>query len=391
MINLILTHASENIISTFNTVFLGIYFLKITNGNVASVVLFYLIKYGVTPLFSYLVNKKLNKQNVVNTYRIGIFLHALSFVFLLFMKEKIVDYIYLYAIITSCISQFYWQPYKAMIYNLKGDDEYKKFNAYNNIVKSLISILSAFGMGAIIVNLSYYYVFTLVFIISLIAFFVTFKLDIKDLVINQFENKNIIPLLKNKDAQKLYKMVFYEGMANCGALRTTFQLIVFLKFASEFTLGTWNALFALLGIITAIIVKNKLKKDKYTMSFIIAATSILISIIPMIVSSSFTYFVVYTVVYNIAIQITTILMNSAIFNVKELDILNEHKLEYTFLQESIHAIGKVVGEGLLLIVVLINPNLQNLQLVAGVLSLTILLQGFEYRKFIKDRKKIVRD
>lgn len=240
-------------------------------------------------------------------------------------------------------------------------------------------------MGAIITNLSYYYVFALVFAISILAFIITFKFDIKDLFINKFEDKNIIPLLKNKDAQKLYKMVFYEGMANCGALRTTFQLIVFLKFASEFSLGTWNALFSLLGIITVILVKNRLKKDKYTMSFIIAATSILMSIIPIIISSSFVYFVIYTVVYNISIQITTILMNSAIFNVKEIDILNKHKLEYTFLQESIHALGKVFGEGLLLIIVLINPNLQNLQLVAGILSLTILLQGVEYRKFVKNK------
>ena len=49
--------------------------------------------------------------------------------------------------------------------------------------------------------------------------------------------------------------------------------------------------------------------------------------------------------------------------------------------------GKVAGEGLLLIIVFINSNLQNLQFVAGILSLTILLQSFEYKKFIKNNKK----
>ena len=340
MINLVLTHASESIISTFNNIFLGIYFLKLTDGDIVSVVLFYLVRFISTPIFSYLVNKKLNKKNIINVYRIGIFLNAISFIVLFIMKEKIVDYIYLYAIITSFISMLYWQPYKAMIYNLKDDEEYKKFNSYNNIVGSIISILSALGMGYIITTLSYYYVFAIVFIICLIAFLITFKIDIKELFINKFENKNIIPLLKNKTAQKMYKMVFYEGVANCGALKTAFQLIVFLKFSSEFTLGSWNAVFSLLGIITAILVKNKLKKNKYIQSYIIAATTILISIMPMIFNSSFVYFIIYTVVYSISIQITTILMNSAIFNVKEVNILNNCKLEYTFLQESIHAIRK---------------------------------------------------
>ena len=140
MINLVLTHASESIISTFNNIFLGIYFLKLTDGDIVSVVLFYLVRFISTPIFSYLVNKKLNKKNIINVYRIGIFLNAISFIVLFIMKEKIVDYIYLYAIITSFISMLYWQPYKAMIYNLKDDEEYKKFNSYNNIVGSIISI-----------------------------------------------------------------------------------------------------------------------------------------------------------------------------------------------------------------------------------------------------------
>lgn len=382
MKKLIFTHASNNLINSFNNIFLGIYFLKLLNGNIAEVIKFYLIKFLCTPIYSYIVCNVISKKNIVNIYRLGIFFNALTFVILFFVGNEIVNYIYLFAIVTSFTSMMYWQPYKNMIYNFNGDENYKKFNAYNNIVSNIISILSTLGMGYIIVNLSYLYVFSGIFIISFIAFLITFKFDNEDLTINKFENKNIGKLIKDKNAKRIYKIVFYEGMGYCGALTTAIQLVIYLNLGSEFSLGYWNAIFSLLGIITAIIVRKYLKKERYVNSYIISAISIMVAIAPILFSKSFNYFILYNIVFNIAYQVTSILMNTVAFNIKNMKLLYECRLEYTFLQESIHALGKIVGELILLSVVAFNYSLQNMQIVVGILSTTILLQALEYKKFI---------
>lgn len=386
MKKLVLTHTSNSLINSFNNIFLGIYFLKLTNGNVTGVITFYLVKFLCTPIFSYIVCNLINKKNMVNIYRLGIFFNALTFVVLFLVGSKIVNYIYLFAIITSFIAMLYWQPYKNMIYNFDGDDNYRKFNAYNNIASNIISILSTLGMGYIITNLSYLYAFAIIFVISFIAFMITFKFDEKDVKINKFENTNVIKLIKDENAKKIYKMVFYEGMGYCGALTTAIQLVIYLNLGSEFSLGYWNAIFSLLGIITAFIVRKYLKKERYVISYIISATSIIVAIIPILFSKAFNYFIIYNIIFNIAYQVTSILMNTVAFNVKNMKLLNECKLEYTFLQESIHALGKIAGELILLVIVAFDYSLQNMQIIVGILSATILLQALEYKKFINNKR-----
>lgn len=385
MEKLILAHTSNSLISSFNNIFLGIYFLKLTNGNVSSVILFYLIRFLCTPIFSYIVCNLINKKSIVNIYRLGIFFNALTFVVLFFAGNRIVNYIYLFAIVTSFIAMLYWQPYKNMIYNFNGDDNYRKFNAYTNIASNIISILSTLGMGYIITNLSYIYAFAIIFVISFVAFVITFKFNNKDVKVNKFENNNVIKLLKDENAKRIYRMVFYEGMGYCGALTTAIQLVIYLNLGSEFSLGYWNAIFSLLGIISAFIVRKYLKKEKYVIFYIISAISIIIAIIPILFSKSFNYFILYNIIFNIAYQVTSILMNTVAFNVKKMKLLNECKLEYTFLQESIHAVGKITGELILLVVVIFDYNLQNIQMIVGILSATILLQALEYKKFINSK------
>lgn len=387
MEKLILTHTSNSLISSFNNIFLGIYFLKLTDGNIVSVVMFYLIKFLCTPIFSYIVCNVIIKKNIVRIYRLGILFNALTFVVLFLVRNKIVNYIYLFAIVTSFISMMYWQPYKNMIYNFNGDDNYRKFNAYNNIVSNIISILSTLGIGYIITNLSYLYVFVIIFVISFIAFLITFKFDNKEVTINRFKNKKVIELIKDKKAKKIYKMVFYEGMGYCGALTTAIQLVIYLNIKSEFSLGCWNVIFYLFGIITAFIVRKYLKKEKYVISYIISATSIILAIFPILFSKSFNYFILYNIVFNIAYQVTSILLNTVIFNIKDIKLLNECKLEYTFLQESIHALGKIVGELMLLLVVVFDYSVQNMQIIVGILSTTILLQALEYKKLINGKSQ----
>lgn len=62
MNKIVFTHSVDSIISKFASLFLAIYFLKITDGNIVSVVTYYLFKYSLNGLFSYLSLKCINKK-----------------------------------------------------------------------------------------------------------------------------------------------------------------------------------------------------------------------------------------------------------------------------------------------------------------------------------------
>ena len=115
MKKIIFTHSINSIVSKFTSLFLAIYFLKITNGNVISVVSYYLFKYSLNGLFSFLSLKIINKKNALNIYRLGLLSNAICLFILLILGKNVVDYIYLYAAIDCFTSLLYWSAYKIIL------------------------------------------------------------------------------------------------------------------------------------------------------------------------------------------------------------------------------------------------------------------------------------
>lgn len=386
MKKLIFTHSINSIVSKFTSLFLAIYFLKITDGNVVSVVSYYLFKYSLNGIFSFLSLKLINKDNALNVYRLGLLSNGLCLFILLILGNKVANYIYLYAIIDGLTSLLYWSAYKMILNNFKNDHEFKKIFSYNSVVTSIISIISTIGMGYIIVNASYNIVITIIIVLIILAVMTTFNFDKYEFEINKIKVSNIKYILKDNQAKQICKIVFFEGMGFRGGLDTTITLIIFLTLASESSLGNLNALFAMLGLITSLIVKNHLKEENNKKAFAISALSILIVTIPIIFINSFSVFIIYNIVFNIAYKVTQILVDTAVFNIHSNETIKKYYLEYTFISETIHGFGKALSELILLISVVYSFSLINLRIVAAILSFSIILQTIVYCKFNKNRE-----
>lgn len=381
MKKIVFTHSIHSIVSKFTSLFLAIYFLRISDGNFISVVLYYILKYFLTFIFSFLSLKLLNKKNVLNIYRIGLLSNGLCLLFLLFLGNNVKEYIYLYATLDCASNLLYWSAYKMILYNFKNDNQFKKIFSYNNIVTSLISIISTIGMGYVIVNASYSILLTIIVTLVFIAVISTFYLNNYTFNINPIKLSNIKYAFRDKQAKEIYKIVFYEGMGFRGGLDTTVTFIIFLTLGSEASLGNLNAIFALLGLITSLLVKKHLSEKNNKKAFLLSALSILIVTLPIIFTNSFTMFIIYNIVFNVAYKITQILVDTAVFNISANQTLTKYQLEYTYLSEVIHSLGKVFSELILLIPILYGINLNYLRTVAAILSFSIIFQMSVYNKY----------
>ena len=381
MKKIVFTHSIHSIVSKFTSLFLAIYFLRTSDGNFISVVLYYILKYFLTFIFSFLSLKLLNKKNVLNIYRIGLLSNGLCLLFLLFLGNNVKEYIYLYATLDCASNLLYWSAYKMILYNFKNDNQFKKIFSYNNIVTSLISIISTIGMGYVIVNASYSILLTIIVTLVFIAVISTFYLNNYTFNINPIKLSNIKYTFRDKQAKEIYKIVFYEGMGFRGGLDTTVTFIIFLTLGSEASLGNLNAIFALLGLITSLLVKKHLSEKNNKKAFLLSALSILIVTLPIIFTNSFTMFIIYNIVFNVAYKITQILVDTAVFNISANQTLTKYQLEYTYLSEVIHSLGKVFSELILLIPILYGINLNYLRTVAAILSFSIIFQMSVYNKY----------
>ena len=380
MKKIVFTHSINSIVGKFTSLFLGIYFLKITDGNIPIVVMYYLVKYLFNIPASFITLKMINKNNVISLYRLGLLSNGLCLLVLLFLGKSVINYIFIFAMIDSFTSLLYWSPYKMILYNFQKDSELKNIFSSNSMVTSLISIMSIIGMGYLITSLSYAIVFIVIFILSLIAMIVTFRFDPYNFEIQKLKVKNLKYSFKDKKAKEIYNLVFWEGIGYRGGLDTTITILLFLILGTEFSLGKYSALFALFGLITAYIVKKYLKEKSNKRLFFISSIAILLSTLPIIFIKSFSLFIAYNIVFNIAYKITQILVDSSVFKIADNEIISKYKIEYTFLHESIHSIGKALSEFLLLIVTIYYFSHHNYQIIAAILSFSVLIQAFIYRK-----------
>ena len=388
MKKLVFTHSINGIVSKFTSLFLATYFLKITNGNIVSVVLYYLCKFSLNCVFSFISLKIISKENLIKSYRLGLLSNSICLFILLVVGEEISKYIYLYAIIDSLTGVFYWSSYKLILYNFKNYDEYKNNFSYNNIVSSIISIVSTIGMGYAIVNASYSFVITVIISLMMLALFVTYKFDDYKFEFNKIKMKNIKYIFKDYQSRQICKLLFFEGMGFGGGIDTVITLIIFFTLGSEASLGNLNALFGLLGLITTLLVKNKLKEKNNKKSFIIADLKILISSVPIIFSSSFKMFIIYNIVFNISYKVIQILINIVTFNIHSNNLIKKYYSEYIYVTEVIFNIGKVFSESILLFVVINSFNLKNLRLIAAFLSISIIFEMFIYCKSLIEKNSI---
>lgn len=374
MKKLLFTGMLKSITQMFNTTFLGIYFLKISGGNVSEVALFYIIWYLFHPIFMYMVSKRLNKDNIIPMYRMGIFLDLVCFVILFLAKGAIVKYIYPFAMLMAFREAIYWIPQKMLIFNVNKEGSYKKYFSYMQIIEKVWIILSTLATGYLIVENSYEFVFMIIIGLGIIIYLTTFSLDKVEYKQSSIDTKKMSEMLKDKDAKRAYRMYLFYGMNQGGVLTVLIQLVIFMQFNSEFSMGYLNAIFATIASVTLILLNKYLKPKNYQKIFIMAGLLVICSIIPMVIYTKFSLFIVYNIALNIGGPIITTMQMVNLFQLNESKQFENYKLENMMLSEIYLAIGRVTGFVLLYIVGNIAFNILSIKILIMISSLLIILQ-----------------
>ncbi len=374
------TNMLKSVTQMFNTTFLGIYFLKISGGNISEVALFYIIWYLFHPIFMYMISKKLNKDNIISMYRTGILLDLICFMILFLAKGSIVKFIYPFAILMAFREAVYWIPQMMLVYNVNQENTYKKYFSYTHIIEKVWIIISTLATGYLITENSYDFVFMIIIALGAIVYITTFSLDKVTYEQKSIETKKMKEILKNKDAKRTYEIFLFYGMNSGGVLLVLIQLIIFMQFNSEFSIGYLNAIFAVIATITTILVNKHIKVKYYQKAFIIAGLLIVSSIIPMIINTNFTFFVIYNIALNIGGQVLSILLATNRFQVNENEQFKDYRLENIMLGEIYLAIGRVTGFILLFIVGNIAFNILSVKILIMISSLLIIVEMIIYNK-----------
>lgn len=390
--NILATHGVREILMLFNNVFLGIYFLKLTSGNMVTVATYYLIYYTIHILWRYLVGRMINNKNIVKIYRFSMFTNLSVSIILLVLGPSIVEYIYLFAMYYALSQCLYWTTYSVMIYELNEKENFKKYFSYDSMIANVSAIIFPVLFGIVLTNYSYTFIFAMLSIIALISFILSFT--IKDVPIKCEKIKLRESIKKIKD-KKLIGYVGLEsilnGLTHGGVIKMLTTLIIFTKFENESFIGIISSVIGIGCIFAAIFSRKKINKANFLKVVFPVTFALFLITIPISFQTSLICVVMYKVLIEISDVLTNIEGNTVTFEGFKNILDARYKVDYQWFIELTIATGRAIGLiGIIIISIITNNNIAALTILfiyftTFYMLRTIVIQ--KIRKRIEDKNK----
>lgn len=304
------------VISVFKDIFLGIYFLKITQGNIVDVSMYYITFY-LTYLICLLIVNKLQKVNLVSMFRIGIFFNLMQCIILLIVGDQISNYIIPFAIFASIGNAFYYYPEQILIKRVNKEGNFQNYITKDQILKYSINIILPIILGYCISKNSYELAFIVLIVLISISF--VFSLFIKgfDLKHGKINLKKFFENINNNGNKKLMTLLsfrtLFRGLSSFGVLSTLITIITFLVVSTELSLGSISSFITVISILVIYCINKYVKRENLSKVFI--PMSIVQSIVVIILTFSMMYLNINNLLHIGPLTISTGFLLVLLYNV----------------------------------------------------------------------------
>ena len=312
----LISDLAGKVISVFKDVFLGIYFLKITQGNIVDVSMYYITFY-LTYLVCLLIVNRLQKLNLVSMFRIGIFLNLMQCIVLLIVGEKISNYIIPFAIFVSIGNAFYYYPEQILIKRVNKEGNFQNYITKDQILKYIISIILPIVLGYCISKNSYELAFIVLIVLISISFIFSLFIKGLDLKHEKINLKRFFANINKKGNKKIMTLLsfrtLFRGLSSFGVLSTLITIITFLVVSTELSLGSISSFITVISILVIYCTNKFIKKENLSKVFI--PLSIIQSIVVIILTFSMMYLDINNMIHIGTITISIGFLLILLYNV----------------------------------------------------------------------------
>ena len=351
---IILDRSIGNIIELFLNTFLAAYFYKITQDNMIYISIYYIIAWIIATISALLLGDYIKRKNKLKLYKIGTFIKALYVLLIIILQEKILDYVWLIAMVYGISVSATGFPFNMIESEIVDSKERTKYTGYKTAVGEITIVIVPIFLGAYITYKSYKAAAILVFIFSIIKFINLYFLKNVNTIKDKLNLKGCLKAIKENKKypiKELYLIEFLKGITVYGVLSIVISLLIIYEEKTDLNLGIWSSFFSLCLIITMIIFAKKYNKQKSNKILTICGLAIGISFIILLFSINKTTIILYNLVYYIFIKILLSITEIRLFDYSNKSPFEkEFNTEYFIFREFFLNLGRVVGYIILLII-----------------------------------------
>lgn len=386
---IILINAMKKIMVVFLGPFLTAYFIKTSQESIIDLSIYYIFSYILLAIGIFIVASIIKNKFRIGMFRIGVILNFFYIMSIIILKEKIINNLWLISILYGISSSAYWFPYNLFVINKIDNNTRTEYTVKTKIVSSIVGVLCPILLGSIITVTNYELTAVIILFISLIQIILSFMLTPEqENNLPRFNLKNTWNKLKNnKQIRKTFIVEFFIGMnVSDGALEVLMTILIFNSFKTNMNLGIITSITTVLSMIF-IHAYGKLYKNKDDKKMIIISSILpVISVLILLVWKNNITIIIYNVCYVIFTALLTLTREIRLFNLSDSYIVDKNnQSEFFAIREAILNFGRVFGYLMLLFAGLSRSQV-TLNIVMVLLTLSILIMGFNIKKIEKFEK-----
>ena len=397
---IIVISALRNIIDQFLGPFLTAYFIQTSKDSLSNLSIYNIFSYIILLVFSVIISSFIERKFRIGMFRLGVILNFGYILAIVLLNEKIVNYLWLIAILNGISSTAYWMPYNLFTVTKISNSDRTRFNITLKIVSQLIGIVCPIVLGTIITATNYVLSSIIILAVSFIQIILTFLL--KPDVYNKDDDFNPIKAYKkfraNKQTLRSFNSQFLLGMTiNSSALEVLLVALVYNQFKSNLTLGIITSASTFLSII-AIKLYGKIYKNKSDKKLILVISTLpMLLVLVMAIYKNYISLVICYILYSVLIQLISLTQNVRAENIANSYIVKKtEQCEYNEIREIYLDSGRIMSFVILLLVAKGGSNfvLNSLMVVLSVLICSLginitRIKKFEVDELVEDKKDII--
>lgn len=366
----------RNIVAIYFSTFFAIYFFKLVNYRILPMAIYYLLLHLFITIGFWILRREIKSGYKVAYYRMGISLMALYLALIMLLKEKIVDYFYLLAIIKGLSEGFYYYPRNILNTEKISSRERRKYDGLISGINEVASIAMPFILGVLLTLYDYItigkYVFILMIVIFILSFYVqeeknsSYKTTMRSFLRRTWASKRI---------RSAYIIQFLKGLTiSSSVLIVTMTLYKIIYFQSNFKVGSLNSILGIITFLACILYATKIKKTWYKPLMIITLTVITVMLTILGIQPSNYAFIIYLVIYASGVTIISLISDTILANRSNDLVLKFYREEYQLSLETFLGGARALGYTALLTIGLIgNADLLKYILFISIIPLTLLV------------------
>lgn len=342
--------------AVFIETFLVAYFLKVTNDNITTISIYYIIIYSLLTIGIILMGKVIKKipTKTKHIMSCGIVARALFILFIVLLADKISTNYILIAITYAFSEILYWCAHDLIYIDVTNNNNRKNYMSIKKILGRIVNIVSPIILGTSIEFYSFTKIAVYVFILSVIQIIITLfiKTDIKIEGKQRFDLKKLIEHIRKNKLKKIQNYNL-SGIAYGiieSSISTLIVIITIMTFKTSLNLGILTTVFSICSMISLMIYNRIYNKDNAKFILSLCSVIVVTGVVGLLVNISKTSLVIYNFCY-----IITFCIFDAVYNTRKGDLVKECKIE-KFREEYIGytsiaiGLGRIIGYALMLIV-----------------------------------------